>query len=350
MKKMLLLALSLFAVVNIAACATQGKTAAPERKVRLWTDSLGREVEIPEKIEKVAVTGPMAQIVLYALAPELLAGVSAPWPEEVRQYIPDEYLSLPVLGQLYGGKDSMDPEALLGSAPDVVIDLGEPGASVREDLDSLSGQTGLPFVHVSMTTETAGDAFRMLGDLLSLNERAEEYAIYCETVYARALEIAGKAEKTDVLFITGAEGLHVIAKDSYHSEVVDLFCNNLAVVESPSAKGTGNEVDMEQILLWNPEAVIFSPDSIYGIVSQTEEWGKVSAIANGKFYQVPYGPYNWMGFPPSVQRYLGMMWLPAVLYPELCDYSLQDEVIKYYRMFYHTELSGEQYESLIAGS
>lgn len=136
----------------------------------------------------------------------------------------------------------------------------------------------------------------------------------------------------------------------YHSEVVDLFCNNLAVVESPSARGTGNEVDLEQILLWNPEAVIFSPDSICHTVSRTEEWREVSAVANGKFFQVPYGPYNWMGFPPSVQRYLGMMWLPAVLYPELCDYDLQAEVIKYYRMFYHTELSGEQYENLMAGS
>ena len=45
------------------------------------------------------------------------------------------------------------------------------------------------------------------------------------------------------------------------------------------------------------------------------------------------------GSPPSVQRYLGMIWLPVVLYPEYCDYDVKAEILEYYRLFYGCELS-----------
>ena len=57
------------------------------------------------------------------------------------------------------------------------------------------------------------------------------------------------------------------------------------------------------------------------------------------------GPYNWMGFPPSVQRYLGMLWMAKLLYPDAADYDLQAEVTEYFDLFYHCALTGEQYEA-----
>ena len=62
------------------------------------------------------------------------------------------------------------------------------------------------------------------------------------------------------------------------------------------------------------------------------------------------GPYNWMGFPPSVQRYLGMLWMAKLLYPDAADYDLQAEVTEYFDLFYHCALTGEQYEALMANS
>lgn len=343
--------------VNTAACGYF--SAAPEAsateggQTRMWTDSLSREVELPEKIEKIAVTGPMAQIVLYALAPEMLVGLSLSWSDDVKQYIPERYLELPVLGQLYGGKEEISLEELLAAAPDIVIDVGESKKSAAEDFDALTEQTGIPFVHIAMTTATAGEAFRKIGNLLGLEKRAEEYAVYCERVYDRACVIAdnvGKGNFADFLYITGEKGLNVIARGSYHAEIIDFFTNNLAAVDEPSAKGTGNEVDMEQILNWNPDYIVFAPESIYDRVAGMPEWQGITAIKNGNYYEVPFGPYNWMGFPASIQRYLGMMWLPVVLYPEYVSYDLKTEVKEYYKMFYHCELSDEQYDSLTACS
>ena len=156
-------------------------------------------------------------------------------------------------------------------------------------------------------------------------------------------------EKVDLLYVTG-EGLNVIAKDSYHSELIDLLANNLAVVDEPSSKGTGNEVDMEQIMTWNPDYIIFEPNGVYDTVVDDPNWQTVTAIANGNYYEAPMGPYNWMGFPPSVQRLLGMMWMAKVLYPEAADYDLYEEVAEYYKLFYHCELTEAQYDALVANS
>ena len=181
-------------------------------------------------------------------------------------------------------------------------------------------------------------------------EEAEALAAYCDRVYARTLEIAGSVEKKNLLYITGDQGLNVIAQGSYHGEIIDLLSNNLAVVESPSSKGTGNEVDMEQILLWNPEVILFAPGSIYSDVANRPEWQTVAAIRNGAYYEVPFGPYNWMGFPPSVQRYLGMMWMSQLLYPETAQYDLYGAVKEYFELFYHCGISFEQFDALMANS
>ena len=157
-------------------------------------------------------------------------------------------------------------------------------------------------------------------------------------------------KKAKLLYLLGDQGLNVIARGSYHAEVIDLLSNNLAVVDSPSSKGTGNEVDMEQILLWNPDVILFSPDSIYGDVADRPEWQTVSAVQSGRYYEVPFGPYNWLGFPPSVQRYLGMMWMSQLLYPETAQYDLYEAVKEYYELFYHAELTFEQFDALVANA
>ena len=79
-------------------------------------------------------------------------------------------------------------------------------------------------------------------------------------------------------------------------------------------------------------------------------WQDISAIKNGKYYEVPNGPYNWMGFPPSAQRYLGMLWMSQLLYPEEANYDLYKEVAHYFKLFYHADLTESQYQELISKS
>lgn len=346
MKRIVALLLAALTLLGLSGtAAADGEPAA-----RTFTDSAGRTVELPAAIDRVAVSGPLAQIVLFALCPDKLVGIASKWDATAEQYLKTEYYDLPVLGQLYGGKGELNLETLLNSGAQVVIDVGEPKKTMVEDLDALQEQTGIPFVHITARTAAMGDAYRKLGELLDMAEEAEVLAAYCDRVYARTVEIADSVEKKNLLYITGDQGLNVIARGSYHAEVIDLLSNNLAVVESPSSKGTGNEVDMEQILLWNPDVILFAPDSIYATVKDMPEWQTVTAIQSGEYYEVPFGPYNWLGFPPSVQRYLGMMWMAQLLYPGAAQYDLYGAVAEYYQLFYHCELTFEQFDALVMNS
>lgn len=366
MKKALFLLLALMMCVSLFACAAKpAEVAASEAPIATeapaptevpapttvqFTDSVGRVVELPADITKVAISGPLAQIVLFALCPDKLVGIASKWDATAEQYLSTEYYNLPELGQLYGGKGELNLETLLASGAQVVIDVGEPKDTIVEDLDSLQQQTGIPFVHITATTATMADAYTKLGELLNMPEEAKALSDYCTKVYARTTEIANTVEKANLIYCLGDTGLNVIAKGSYHAEVIDLLANNLAEVAEPSSKGSGNEVDLEQILLWNPDVILFASGSIYSSVGSDPAWQQVNAIKNGTYYEVPMGPYNWMGFPPSVQRYLGMMWMSQLLYPDTAQYDLYTEVAEYFKLFYHSDLTQAQYDALVANS
>ena len=355
MKRLLALVLALVMSLSLFACGQkqqEDKTddGTQTETTRVFTDSCGREVTVPADIQKIAVSGPLAQMVVFAIAPDKMVGVANAWDESAESYFDAKYLELPLLGQLYGGKGELNLETLLAAAPDVVIDVGEPKDSMAEDLDALQEQTGIPFVHIDAYLASMDDTYAMLGDLLAMPNEAQGLADYCRYAYDKVKAIADSVEKVNLLYVTGEEGLNVIAKGSYHAEVIDMLCNNLAVVDEPSSKGTGNEVDMEQILNWNPDAVIFAPGSIYSTVADNENWQTIPAIRDGRYYEVPMGPYNWMGFPPSVQRILGMQWMAKVLYPDAADYDMYETTQTYFQLFYHCDLTAEQYAALTAHS
>lgn len=338
MKKLLPLLLTI--------CMLAGICSASAQDTRLFTDSTGRQVAVPGNITRVAVTGAIAQYTVFALAPDLMAGIALPWDYSADIYLPEDYLDLPLLGQLYGGSSQLNPESLLAAAPDLVIDIGEPKANLAEELDELTALTGIPFLHFDASLATFGDTFLQLGSLLGREEDAARLAEYCRSAYALAQSAAARPDKTRLLYVTGPEGLNVIARNSYQSEIIDLLSDNLAVVESPSAKGTGNEVDMERILAWDPDFVIFSSESIYSDVKNRELWQYVTAVANGNYAEAPCGPQNWMGFPPGCHRCLGLLWMIDLLYPDSVDFDLYEWAAEYYRLFYHRELTREDFDAL----
>ena len=341
----------LFLVISLLLCACGQSAVAAAEKTKEFTDSTGRTVTVPARIESIAITGPLSQVYIIPLAGDMLVGVSNAYAEDAQAYLPAYIYEKTEIGQLYGGKGEMDLEALLAAAPDVVIDIGEPKKTIAEDLTALTEQTGIPFLHIDATVATAPEAYRTLGRLLLREEKAEELALWCENTYAMITAMmeqvdADGARKT-LLYCLGDKGVNVIAKGSFHAETINLMADNLAVLEDVVSSGAGNEVDLEQILLWNPDAIVFAPDSCYDSISSSPEWQSVSAVASGHYYETPYGPYGWLSSPPAVQRYLGMLWLGALLYPEYADYDLQTEIAEYYKLFYGCELTGEMYEALM---
>ena len=113
MKKTLALLLALVMLFSLAACGAAepapaepapAATEEPAAETVMFTDSCGREVELPANITKIAPSGTVATMILAAFAPEELVCVGTQVSENQVPYLYDGIADLPVIGQLYGGK------------------------------------------------------------------------------------------------------------------------------------------------------------------------------------------------------------------------------------------------------
>ncbi len=355
MKKTVCIILSLCILVcMLTGCGDAGKQGEQNEPIRQFTDSVGRTVAVPAEISKIAISGPLSQVYILPLAGDMLVGVSRAFSQDAEIYLPSYIMELPEIGQLYGGKGEMNLEALLDAAPDVVIDIGDANPSVAEDMDALTEQTGIPFVHIDATTETSAEAYRVLGDLLGRQEKAEKLASWCEDTLAMINSVMEKVDadgnRKSILYCLGDTGTNVMAEGSFHADTINKMGKNMASIEEVSFSGDGNESDVEQIMTWNPDVIIFSPESIFDTVGESAQWKNVKAITDGHYYEAPYGPYGWLSSPPAVQRYLGMLWLGAVLYPDYVEFDLQEKTTEYFELFYGCELTDAMYRDLVGSS
>ncbi|MBC5706764.1 ABC transporter substrate-binding protein [Hungatella sp. L12] len=353
--------------VETTAAATADTTAAASRETdkadsaagvkvaqaegtRIITDSAGREVEIPSEITKIAPSGPLAQIVLYTVSPDKLAGLAADFSNEAKQYIDEKYWGLPKFGQFYGKNASLNMEALIAEAPEVIIDIGEAKKTVKEDMDALQEQLNIPVIFVEATLPTMADAYEMLGDITGEKEQAGKLANYCRAEIGKADQNAAAiadADRKSVYFGLGEDGLHTNAKGSIHADVIDrIGAVNAADVEAVSSGG-GSEVSFEQVLLWNPDLIIVDSQKLYDTLTADPMWQELDAVKNGKIFKIPTAPYSFMSSPPSVNRMIGIEWLGSLVYPEIYMSDIREEVKSFYQLFYHIDVTDEKLEAIL---
>lgn len=318
-----------------------------------FTDDAGRTVEVPATIDRIAPSGHTANQVLLTMAPEKMVGLSQELSESQQKYLGSQIdvASLPVFGEIFGAKGDLNKEAVAAADPQVLIDTGEMKDGIAEDLDALQEQLGIPCVFIETKLDDYGAAYEKLGELLGMEERGTELSEYCQQAYdevTSVMETIPEDERVSVLYLLGEDGTNVIGKDTYQAQVVDMFANNVAVLENASNKGTGSESSLEQIALWDPEMIIFGYGSIYDTVADDPAWDGISAIDSGNYYEAPGTPYNWLNNPPTVNQVMGMQWLPRLLYPDKFDDTIADVTKSYYQTFYGYDLSDEELNELIA--
>ena len=317
------------------------------------TDSAGREVVLPAELTCVAPSGPVAQMILLTLAPELLAGLSDHLTEEKLPWFPNYVADLPVFGQLYSGKSDLNMEALLASDAQAVIDLGDFKESTAEDMESIEAQTGLPAVFLDASLEALPETYRTLGRLLNREEQAEKLAQFVEKTLALTEENAAKIpedERLTVYYGIGDSGLNCNAAGSVQADVIELIgAQNAVIPEEINNKSGGTIVSLEELYACEPDVILLGSGGPYDSLTDGE-WAELQAVRNGSFYEIPDTPYNWMSGPPSVNRVLGIWWLGNLLYPELYDYDIVAVAQEYYELFLHYDLSTEEAEALLARS
>ena len=226
MKRTLCILLLSALLLSLFGCAAQ-HTYDPLDGVQTteFTDSAGRTVTVPAEITRIAASGSTAQMILMTLCPELLVGLASSPSTAQRPYFPEEMWYLPTFGQFYGSKANLNMESLIAAQPQIIIDLGDPKDSIREDMDMIQEQTGIPTVFICATLDELAAAYRTLGKLLGRIAEAEKLAEFVEKTLAMAAENRAKiadGDRKTVMFGTGSTGLACNAAGSTQADVIDL--------------------------------------------------------------------------------------------------------------------------------
>jgi len=354
-----------FYLLGILSGCVQGQSDRSDEK-RIVTDMTGREVEIPAVVNKVYSTGQPGVVALYALAPEKLLGWCMKPSAAESEYLLPAYLDLPVYGLMQGQNNTANREEIILRAPDLILLMttlakDEYIQEARADADAIERKMSIPAIVLDYSLNRIGESLRFLGDLLDTKERAEELASYCEEVYADAVSKAARISPDDrvtVYYAQGQAGLQTAPQGSSHSEVIDLVGADNVVKLDFGAGGRVN-VDMEQVVLWNPQVVITSyamshnvdGDEVFRLIEEgNKSWSEITAIREDAIFNTPSYPFNWQDMPPSVNRFMGITWLGNLLYPELFSCDIREETRKFYSLFYQIELKDEQVDKLLANA
>ena len=356
-KGMVLIILAL----TLMGCSKNTSSNVQTAKTHQIIDMAGRAVDIPVEINHIYSTGQPGVVMLYTLCSDKLLGWCMELSSDEADYINAKYLSLPILGLMQGNNSSANKEEIMERHPDIILMMTDISEESIRAANEIQETMGIPVVIADFSLEKICTTYEFLGTILNESDRATELSDYCKDTIESAKKIASTIKEQDVLkvyYAQGSTGLQTAPKGSSHSEVIDLVGGENVVKLDADTDGRLN-INMEQLLLYNPDVIIASysmghngnKGGVFSILTNaSDEWKIVDAVKKDKVYATPCLPYNWLDMPPSVNRIIGIKWLGNLLYPTYYQYDIKQETKKFYSLFYQKELSDEKINNLLSNA
>ena len=310
---------------------------------REFVDDAGRKLELAEELKAIAPSGTVAQLLLYSFDDHRLVGLARNFTKAYPEFFSERVKTLPEFGQFYGKNTSLNLEALIAAGPQAIIDMGEKKGSIVADMDGVQQQTGIPTVFIEATLSTLPQAYRRLGELFNDPERGEVLAAYAEAALALSAENLKKIEKPVTVYLAmGKDGLSTNARNSFHAEVLRMVGAENIVEDNPATTGGSTEMSLESILLKDPDYILADSAELVKLIKAEAAWQGLSAVKNGRVVQIPNVPFSFLFNPPSMNRVIGIYWLGQLLYPELYQMDIRQQVKDYFQLYLRHELSEDQ--------
>ena len=311
------------------------------------TDGTGRSITIPDRVTKVCAAGPPAAVLLYTLAPDLVIG----WPRAntaaACEFLLPDVCARPQIGRITGSGNTINTEALLNLAPDLILDFGSLGNTFTSLAERVQQQTGIPYALFDGRLGATEAVYRALGRLTHREREAEPLAAYAARTIATIRERVGRIpadQRPRVYHARGPNGLNTPAPGSINLDPFEI----LGVTNVARENRSGYTVSMEQVLLWDPDVIITIEKDFYNLARSDANWKPITAVRSGRVYLAPELPFGWIDFPPSVNRLIGLWWLAKALYPREFTEDLKPIVREFYAQFYHVKIDDAQAARLLA--
>ena len=326
-------------------------------ETREITDMAGRKVTVPaaENIESVFSAGPVAAIFLYMVAPDKLLGWNYELNDVEKSIILEKYQDLPNFGM----GDAVNYEAVIAANPTIAINSGKINDTMVSDCDALSESLGIPVVAVDNELNNSAEAFRFMGELLGVEDHAEKLAQYAEQVFTdiNALSDIPEEKKVSVYFGNGEDSLETAPRGSQHAQILDAI-NAVNVADLELGDGSRVQISAEQLLAWDPDVIVVngepkadkSGSSAAEDILSNPDYASLKAVQDQKVYGTPNAPFSWVDRPAGPNRLIGMRWFSALIYPEYIKCDINEEIHKFFDLFYHVDLSDEQLENVLKGT
>lgn len=302
--------------------------AESEKEGAKITDQLGREVQVPAKVDRVVSLWPEATRVLYALG----AGGKIVGLDTDSKTCPILTRAFPEVGDVVDVgspmKGTLSMEKLAQVKPDIVF--------VRTDdpelADRVQESLGVPVVAVRMhpppQRKISFEMIAITGKCIGEEERANEIKGYLEQKLSDVTSVTSKLPDWEKPSVYQAFA-HDLLKTIGYFDVIELAGGKNA---AEGAKEAWYTVSLEDVLRWNPEIIIlhgfgrFEPQD----VSNDPQWRPVKAVKEGKVYKLTLG---WTGYDPG-GFVIQCLAFAKVFHPDKFDFNLESEANEIFKELY----------------
>lgn len=336
--------------LTLVLAALPGTTRAQDAPTRVITDMLGRNVVLPVTISKVYGSSPPANYMLYAVAPDLMAGLSFPISEADKRFLRPHTSSLPLLGAVIGQGRQFNPEEILKAKPDFVLAWVDRFGKAA-DTEARFAKIGLPVVIIRLDSlEDYPATLRFLGELLGRGARAEALSTYVSSAITRvtdAVKTIPPEQRLKVYYTQTSDGLTTECDQSFHIEPIRMAGgDNVHHCQQTTHQGM-EKVSLEQIIAYQPQLILTQDRNFAQSLADKSEWRNVDAVKNTRVIVIPRTPFNWLDRPPSFMRALGIQWLANLFYPDRFPLDLKTETIAFYKLFLGVDVSDSDVELIL---
>ena len=342
MKRFALLSILILSLV-LTGCGqgskpVTGNAPAAQTEKLVITDMMGRQVEIPDNLQRIATLKYMGHLV-YALGQQ------------------DKMVHQGLLGEAGKGKAKIDPkfaalpafknevsvEEVLALKTQLIFVYGDFDQAIMKQYNDV----GIKVVALKgETLEESYQAVKLMGKILGADQQAELYVKYCQNdvsnIKDRLKDLP--ADQKPKVLMAGPKSIYTAAtKDMTANSMIETAGG---VNVAKDAVGLWAEISPEQLVKWNPDYIFLgSSKGTYGVneVLNNPALASVSAIKNKKVFIFPSN-LGWWDFP-APQSVLGIQWLANTMHGDkFTDIDIKTFTDDYYKKYMgntFTELGGK---------
>jgi len=243
--------------------------------------------------------------------------------------------------QIGRGSD-INMETVLSVTPDLaLIPKRMQGLITQfEDVD-------IPVIVLDVETyDSIGRALNIVGKATGETERAELITNYLDEKIEQVQATTESAENSPrVLFVSGSNPLEVSVDVMLQNVMINMAGGS--TVTSDVEGDYWTEVDIEQIVKWNPEVIYFPAYASYTVEDLLNDplWANIDAVKNANVYRFPSQLEPWDY--PTASSVLGLIWTSHNLHPDLYTYDeMMADVDEFYTLVYGRTFTAEELDIL----